>query len=364
MVTPVCSKCKFLTNEPERFRKCPKVPIFHRDMCCSNENNVIKDHVSGDTYKPFCEEVNKHGECLEYYPTGLDVPAIAFFDTDNTVNVYGDTPIIITFDGSEPSKESTPVGVYDDEQKVYVYEEILEHSCTVKAACILEEVLSDVAEYNVVIPDVPVISFDKSSNTVTINSYNKVYYTTDGSEVTTDSPEYTEPFVIDHNVTVKCCSYARGTLSEVVSLECLSIEPPVIEFDPDTNTVSITSDDTILYSTDGSDIFDDADEYTAPFVIDHNTVVKAACLIDGELSPQSELECKVPVEPVISFNAQTKTVTITSDNPVLYTTDGSDVKKKDSEYTGPFKITETCTVKAKSIVDGRLSAQAESECNI
>ena len=363
-MNPVFSKCIYLTNEAVRFRPCAKIPIFHRDMLCKNDKNSIKDNVAGTSFFPFCEEVNRHGECLEYYPLGLKTPTIEFSDIDNTITIHGDSKFVITFDNTNPTSKNQSVGEYDDVEKKYIYETVIEHSCVVKVACILEGVISDIIEQQIEIPDTPVIIFDKSTNTVTINSFNKVYYTVDGSEVTTDSLEYIEPFVIDHNITVKCCSYARETLSEVVSLECFSVEPPVIEFDPNTNTVSITSDDTILYSTDGSDIYDDADEYTEPFVIEHNTVVKAACLIDGELSPQSELECRVPVTPVISFNAQTKTVSITSDNPVLYTTDGSDVKKKDNEYTAPFKITETTTVKAKSIVEGRLSSQAEQECII
>jgi hypothetical protein len=72
----------------------------------------------------------------------------------------------------------------------------------------------------------------------------------------------------------------------------------------------------------------------------------------------------VPSVPVITYASGKKTVTIKSDNPVLYTTDGSDVKKKDAEYKAPFKITQTTTVKAKSIVDGRLSEQAIQICNV
>ena len=71
-----------------------------------------------------------------------------------------------------------------------------------------------------------------------------------------------------------------------------------------------------------------------------------------------------PSTPKITFNASTKTVTITGENTILYTTDGSDVRKKDTEYKGPFKITSTTTIKAKTIVNDRLSEQTELECVI
>ena len=363
-MTPICNKCQFMTNEAEPFRKCSRIHIFHPDMWCSNVNNVIRDNVTGDVYKPYCEEVNRHGECLEYYPIGLEEPDVTFTEETNTLHISGKSQFVGTTDGTAPNKKMTPMGDWNEETELYEYETVLEHSCTVKVACIIDEVLSDTVLLDVEIPDVPSIEFDKSTNTVTINSYNKVRYTIDGSEVTDNSTLYEGPFVIDHNLTVKCKSYARDTSSEEVSLECVSIEPPVIDFDEDTKLVTITADDTILYSTDGSDIFDDSDIYTEPFVIDHNTVVKAACLVDGELSGQSEKECKVPSIPTITYDARTKTVTITSDNPVLYTTDGSDVRKKDQEYKEPFKITESCTIKAKSFVNNMLSPQAELEITI
>jgi hypothetical protein len=184
-------------------------------------------------------------------------------------------------------------GIYDDTTETYRLDITLEHTCTVKAACIEDEVLSEVEELLCELADVPIIEFDNETNTVTITSYNKVYYTVDGNAVDEFSPEYKGPFVIDHNLTVKAKSYARDELSQQVELECVSIEPPVIEYDQATSTVTITSEDKVLYSIDGTDIYDDSDEYTGPFVLDKNTVVKAACIVGSKLSEQVELECKV-----------------------------------------------------------------------
>lgn len=361
MLNPICAKCIYLSDKQERFRKCPQIPIFHRDMLCSAKGNSRKDHVDGVEYKPFCEEVNRHGECLEYYPKGLEAPGINFFDGDNLVAIYGTNPFAVTFDNSDPNVKSETVGEYDDEQKVYVFEQAVEHSCKVKAACVLDGVLSPVTVLDIELPDVPEIEFDKSTNTVTIKSYNKVYFTTDGTKVTEESPVYDGPFIIDHNTTVKCRSYACYDLSTEVSKYCISIEPPVITFDSESNKVSIEADDTILYSLDGSDIYDDSTEYEEPIELTKNTVVKAACIVDGELSEQVELECLVANPPVITYDQKTHKVTIESENPVRYTTDGSVPKKSSEEYSVPFTIKETCVVKAISITD-KLSNVSELEC--
>lgn len=362
MLNPICTKCIYLSTEPERFRRCPHIPIFHRDMLCSAIGNAKKDHVDGVEYKPFCEEVNRHGECLEYYPKGLENPRVDFLEGDNIISVSGANPFVVTFDGSDPSVKSETVGTYDEGKEAYIFEKEIEHSCTVKAGCVLDGVLSPVTVLGIELSDIPEIEFDKTTNTVTINSYNKVFFTVDGSKVTEESPVYEGPFVIDHNTTIKCRSYANYELSTLVSKFCVSIESPVIEFNEETNEVSISADDKILYTTDGSDVYTDSEEYDGEFVIEKNTTIKAACIVDGELSEQTELECKVPNTPIITYDQTTHKVTIESENDVRYTTGGEDVKKKDTLYESPFAITESCTVKAVTFVNNRTSEQAELQC--
>lgn len=362
MIKPVCSNCQFLTDKAVRFRPCAKIPIFHRDMLCNAPDNVVKDNVTGDSYTPYCEEVNRHAECLAYKPIGLEKPRIEFHDEDNIAVIYGNSKFVVTIDGTDPTAKLMPLGEFEGDLDSYVYELPLRHSCTVKAACIIEGVISEIESQFCEIPDIPVIQFDKTTNTVTIKSYNKVFFTVDGSKVTEDSPVYEGPFVIDHNTTVKARSYARLELSSEVSEYLISIEPPVIEFDADTNKVTLSADDTILYSIDGSDIYDDSAVYDEPIELTKNTLVKAACIVDGELSETVELECKVANPPVITYDEKTHKVTIESENVVHYTIDGSEPKKSSPLYSIPFAITETCTVKAKSFTDEKESTIAELEC--
>lgn len=357
---PTCSKCKFLTAEAVRCRPCAKIPIFHKNMLCSNEANMVKDNVTGTKYTPYCEEVNRHAECLEYIPVDLEKPTL-IFDDDNLLTIKGSFPFVVTTDGAEPSVKQDKLGVYDVDQDCFIYEEYIDNSCVIKAACIEDDVLSEIESLKIEISDIPKIIFDKSTNTVTIKSYNKVYYTTDGSKVTEDSKVYDGPFVIDHNTTIKAKSYANEDFSIEVSQYCISIEPPVISFDPETNKVSIESDDEVLYSIDGSDIYDDSIIYEEPFEIDKNTVVKSACLVDGDLSEQVELECKVANPPVITYDESTHKVSIESENTIRYTIDGTEPKKSSPVYSGPFTIKESVTVKAVSETD-ILSAVSELEC--
>lgn len=363
-MTPICSKCKFLSKEQVRFRPCPRIPIIHRDMLCSNPENAIKDYVGGEPFSPFCEEVNRHGECLVFYPADLESPELAFEEGTNTLIISSVTKtFVVTTDGQIPNKTMSYIfGVYDENTEKYIAEITLEHSCTVKASCVIADVVSVPTELYCEIPDIPEIEFDKTTNTVTIKSYNLVRYTTDGSKVTDESPEYEKPFVIDHNTTIKARSYTKDDYSVQVSTYCISIEPPVIEFDPDTNKVTLTADDPILYTTDGSDVFDDSTQYDEPFELTKNTLVKAACIVEDELSETTELECKVVNDPVITYDEDTHKVTIESENLVRYTTDGSDVKKSSPLYITPFEITETCTVKAVEFVDDKESSQVELEC--
>lgn len=360
-MNPICSKCIYLTNEMVRFRPCAKIPIIHRDMMCKAEGNMMKDRVTGESFTPFCEEINRHGECLEYRPANLNAPLIVWCEEYKTVAVCSNSQFVVTTDGTEPNVKMPPVGTYDDNKEKYYYSFEPEHTCVVKAASVIDGVMSSVTEWKIEILDVPVIEFDKATNTVTINSYNKIRYTTDGSDVTDDSPLYEKPFVIEHNTTVKCRAYTEEDYSPEIAKYCISIEPPVILFNPATNIVTIEADDTVLYSIDGSDIYDDSEIYDEPFELTKNTLVKAACLVDDEFSEVVEQECLVAKEPVISYDEKTHKVTIESENPVRYTIDGTNPKKSSKEYTGPFTINETVTVKAVSVTEV-LSSIAELEC--
>ena len=104
---------------------------------------------------------------------------------------------------------------------------------------------------------------------------------------------------------------------------------PVITFDNVTSEVTITSDDdeTIYYTTGGSNPDANSDVYTAPFELTEGKVIKAISKKDGIID--SEIATLTVVKlatPVITFNEETREATITAAEGavIYYTTDDTD----------------------------------------
>ena len=139
--------------------------------------------------------------------------------------------------------------------------------------------------------DAPEISFDTNTGIVTISSVDnavKVTYTTDGTNPTEDSEEYTEPFTVEDGTTVKAIaigdnvSYINSTISsEIVVLANAEVVNPVIkQFN---GTVAISTETfgaTIEYSLDGSSY----QVYTRPFTLTEDGTVYAKASRNGKES--------------------------------------------------------------------------------
>lgn len=132
----------------------------------------------------------------------------------------------------------------------------------------------------------PSITFDATSGEVTIGAVanaTKVTYTTDGTDPTDESTEYTAPFTVTDGTVVKAvaigdqASYSNSDIaSETVLLENATIETPVInQFNGTVAITCATANTTIKYSIDGGATYQD---YTRAFTLSADAEVKAKAI--------------------------------------------------------------------------------------
>lgn len=121
-----------------------------------------------------------------------------------------------------------------------------------------------------------------------------------------------------------------GTYSDVNDVnnpfifEKAKCKTPVITFDNVTSKVTITSDDdeTIYYTTDGNNPDANFTVYSEPFVLNAGAVIKAISKKDGIIDSEiATLTVEKLATPTISFNEETREVTITAvEGAVIYYT--------------------------------------------
>ena len=195
-----------------------------------------------------------------------------------------------------------------------------------------------------------------------------IHYTTDGTEPTAESPEY-HRFRVNGRTTVKAVAEKYGLLSEVAVAEYAlgRCADPVVSpagetsFEHSGQSVSIvwTGEDGVLrYTTDGSDPTAASSIYSGPFTIDETTVVKAKAFgdqyFDSAIVTANLTRVWVNVAtPAIaassSFTGSKTKVTLSCATPgatIRYTLNGNDPNSHSTRYTGPFFVTDSCTVKA------------------
>jgi Legume lectin domain/Chitobiase/beta-hexosaminidase C-terminal domain len=130
-----------------------------------------------------------------------------------------------------------------------------------------------------------------SAQTVTITdatSGSSIFYTTDGSQPTTSSTQYTNAFTVSTTTTVKAIATAPNFLQSATATSVITINPqsqtatpvisPVTGTYSSTQTVSITdatSGSSIFYTVDGSQPTTSSKQYTGGFSVSTTTTVKA-----------------------------------------------------------------------------------------
>ncbi len=212
----------------------------------------------------------------------------------------------------------------------------------------------------------PIITFDNTTNTVTIacaTTGATIYYTTDGSDPTISSTEYSEPFEVSSSVTIKAIATKTGFYDSSVATESFGqVATPGFELTDDGKVMlTCATDDVDFYYEMGASPNDpttSSTHYTGPIKNAAGQYIKAIAVKDGLINSailktgQVTFTC---ANPVIRKTSP-KTFSITSSFPsgvnIRYTkgTDPADPTPESGIiYEGPVTFNESelpFTVKA------------------
>ena len=202
----------------------------------------------------------------------------------------------------------------------------------------------------------------------------EIYYTTDGTEPTAESTEYTAAISITEAVTLKAIAVKDGMNDSAVSSASYTIKGTVAtpEFSVASGAVNSGTEVTITcategakiyYTTDGSEPTTSSTEYTAAISITEAVTLKAIAVKSGmndsavaSVSYTIKGTVATPEFSVESGEIDSGTeVTITCGTEgakIYYTTDGSDPTASSTEYTAAINVTEAVTLKAIAVKDG------------
>ena len=270
--------------------------------------------------------------------TLLAAPTIS--DVDESTNTFTITDanslptgytIRYTTDGTAPT--ATTGTVYSD--PVLVADDWTVKAVVVRYGIVLTEVATKAVSPLVA---KPVISFDNSTNKVSISSATAgaaIYYNTgDGSQAdptTTGSTPYSTPFDVTSPITVKAISSLAGIgESSVATLVIAQVATPTIQ-NNGSNAISITcatAGATIYYTTDGSTPTTSSTQYTGPLTENISSItIKAIAVKENMItsavgSGSVTLQCATPV---ITRNGMSFSIacSLPSDATIYYSLDGT-----------------------------------------
>ena len=168
---------------------------------------------------------------------------------------------------------------------------------------------------------------------------------------------------------------ASNDVNNPFVFEKAKCKTPVIAFDNVTSKVTITSDndETIYYTTDGSNPDANSNEYGKPFVLNAGAVVKAISKKDGIIDSEiATLTVEKLATPTITFNEETREVTITTaveGAVIYYTTDDTDpsIDESTAHAASPVVIAPalpSTKIHAQAVKSGSINSDVATKTDI
>ena len=296
-----------------------------------------------------------------------------------------DVAYYYTLDGETPTTSSS---LYNTETGIV----IPTATTTVKAVAVKEDMISDVASATYIYKVVAKPHFTPATGsevfygeTVTIATATagevSIYYTTDGTDPTTESTKYTAPVAITaDNTTLKAIAVKGEDVSSIgdATYTIKNPEAPTFTLEegavPRNTVVTINSREgtTIYYTTDGTDPnnAEDSGVNSVNVTIDESKTLRAVA-IDGlaNISPEASAAYTIAqvAKPVFSETAGVVTlgtqVTISSTTEgatIYYTLDGTTPTSSSNIYNGYVVISRDENLKAIAIKENYLDSEVAS----
>ncbi|MBR1611831.1 MAG: chitobiase/beta-hexosaminidase C-terminal domain-containing protein, partial [Methanobrevibacter sp.] len=278
-----------------------------------------------------------------------------------------DATIRYTLDGTTPTSTST----------VYSSSITVNATKTIKAKAFKSGLTdSDVASATYTIQcatptfSVNAGTYNESKSVTLSTTYGtKIYYTTNGSDPTTSSTEYTGAITVSQTTTIKAIAWKSGcSNSEIASrtytIKCATPTFSVAQGTYTTNQsveLSTTYGDKIYYTTNGNTPTTSSSEYTGAIAVSATTTIKAiawkeGCNNSSTATATYTLKCDGPtfnVDAGTHHGAQT--ITISCNTPsvtIRYTTNNSNPSTTTGTiYSEPITVSSSQTVKAIAYKD-------------
>jgi hypothetical protein len=230
-------------------------------------------------------------------------------------------------------------------------------------------------------PSVPIPTFNPppttytSIQTVSISDTQSgaiIYYTTDGSMPTINSPIYSVPLTILTTTSIRAIAAFPGIPMSPVILAVYSInlpQAPAPKFSPSpssySSSVSVTLSDTaglpIYYTTDGSIATTSSTSYTAPIPVMQNTTIRAIAAGAGYLpsavsTGTYSIQAPAPAFSLSSgtyYTGQSVTISDPASNATIYyTTNGTGPTTSSTSCVNPCTIPVSTTTTLKAMASG------------